>query len=593
MKSKETEEKVEVAQTETEAPKKKRTVRSRAKVKAPAADEAASAVAPSEPEEVPLVKKPRKSRAKKAVAVEQDPVASSEDTVPAVAEEKPVKPKVKKTRTVKSKKAVKTETPAENGDSGDKKDIPVFELLRIRILEDELPGENDGEDGQEAETAASEIPADAQNAVPEAEDDAPGMPLAEKLFDTDVLRRAKNNAKKEAMASSVKLQKVLADAGLGSRRDMEQLILEGRITVNSAPAYLGQRVRPEDVVRFNGVIVKRAAVAASERVPRILAYNKPAGEIVSMDDPQGRPRVFDHLPKISHGRWINVGRLDFNTEGLLLFTNSGELANRLMHPRYRIEREYRVRAVGTMTEEKREALLSGVELEDGPAAFSSLEYEGGEGANRWYLVKLSEGRNREVRRMFEAVGLTVSRLIRVRYGAVSLAKDLETGKARELKPDWVKAWVAELDKAQVQSKPEHKGKKGQGKFARKSKKGGDHPKVSQDAVRKAIRVRYDDNLWAKDEGGVVSARPNQGNRRGGRSNRGADAPDPMKSTVNYLVSGAMQSEERSYGKSLAKKMRDEFARPTGNPMKGGKGNSAGRRGGNNHKKAGGRSRRSR
>lgn len=226
-----------------------------------------------------------------------------------------------------------------------------------------------------------------------------------------------------------KLHKVLADAGLGSRRDMEELIIAGRVSVNGEPAHIGQRILPTDQVRINGKLIQRKI---SKRPPRVLIYHKPAGEIVSHDDPDGRPSVFERLPNMKAGKWLAVGRLDFNTEGLLLFTTSGDLANRLMHPRYGIEREYAVRTLGELEEGMRQKLLSGIELEDGTAQFSKISDGGGEGANRWYRVTIGEGRNREVRRMFEAIGLTVSRLIRTRYGALTLPSNLKRGRWDEL-----------------------------------------------------------------------------------------------------------------------------------------------------------------
>lgn len=242
--------------------------------------------------------------------------------------------------------------------------------------------------------------------------------------------------------SSEKLQKVLADAGLGSRRDMEALIATGVVTINGDVAKVGDRVRAHDMIRVKGRLIRREA--AKSEAPRVLLYHKPAGEIVSMDDPEGRPSVFARLPRLQGARWIAVGRLDFNTEGVLLFTTSGELANLLMHPRYRIEREYAVRVQGELTEESKEKLLKGVKLDDGVAAFSSVEDIGGVGSNHWYRVTLAEGRNREVRRTFEAVNLNVSRLIRVRFGAVLLPKDLPRGAKMELAPEWVDAWVKDL-----------------------------------------------------------------------------------------------------------------------------------------------------
>ncbi|QWD59326.1 pseudouridine synthase [Polynucleobacter sp. MWH-UH35A] len=228
---------------------------------------------------------------------------------------------------------------------------------------------------------------------------------------------------------TVKLHKVLADAGMGSRRDMEDLIIQGRVSVNGLPAHIGQRIGPADQVRINGKPVHRKI---QTKPPRVIMYHKPAGEIVSQSDPEGRPTVFDRLPKPRQGRWIAVGRLDFNTEGLLLFTTSGELANRLMHPRYGVEREYAVRILGELSQENTSLLKSGITLDDGQAKFLRLAMGGGDGANRWYHVALTEGRNREVRRMFEAVGHTVSRLIRTRYGIFLLPPRLRRGKWEEI-----------------------------------------------------------------------------------------------------------------------------------------------------------------
>jgi 23S rRNA pseudouridine2605 synthase len=229
---------------------------------------------------------------------------------------------------------------------------------------------------------------------------------------------------------TVKLQKALADAGHGSRREIEEWIAAGRVSVNNETAHVGQRIGPEDKVRVNGRLVQLKAGGA--RLPRVLLYHKPEGEIVSREDPAGRPTVFEKLPRINNGRWIVVGRLDFNSCGLMLFTSSGELANQLMHPRYELEREYAVRVLGEPTPEAMELLKTGVELEDGIARFNRIFEAGGEGANRWYNVTLSEGRNREVRRMFEAVGVQVSRLMRVRYGPVQLPPGLKRGLWREL-----------------------------------------------------------------------------------------------------------------------------------------------------------------
>ncbi len=235
-----------------------------------------------------------------------------------------------------------------------------------------------------------------------------------------MLRRGREAPQKRVLSpddDAPKLHKVLAEAGMGSRREMEELIVAGRVSVNGEPAHIGQRIMPTDQVRINGKPVKRRV---QTKPPRVLVYHKPAGEIVSHADPEGRASVFDKLPPMKTAKWLAVGRLDFNTEGLLLLTTSGDLANRFMHPRYSVEREYAVRVVGELSESSRQKLLQGVELEDGPANFLRIRDGGGEGTNHWYHVALAEGRNREVRRMFEAVGLMVSRLIRTRHGPISL-----------------------------------------------------------------------------------------------------------------------------------------------------------------------------
>ena len=238
-----------------------------------------------------------------------------------------------------------------------------------------------------------------------------------------------------------KLHKVLADAGVGSRREMEELIIAGRVSVNGEPAHIGQRVAANDLVRVNGRPVTRPNAKAP---PRVILYHKPAGEIVSHDDPEGRATVFARLPRLRVGKWLSVGRLDLNTEGLLILTTSGDLANRLTHPRYGAEREYAVRVLGELAAEQQAALVDGIELEDGQAKFNSFEFLGGEGSNRWYKVTLSEGRNREVRRMFEAAGVTVSRLIRTRFGDVVLPRGLRRGRWEELDASLATALMMQL-----------------------------------------------------------------------------------------------------------------------------------------------------
>jgi 23S rRNA pseudouridine2605 synthase len=225
---------------------------------------------------------------------------------------------------------------------------------------------------------------------------------------------------------SEKLQKVLANAGIGSRREMERWIEQGRISVNGKIATLGDRVEPQDKLRVDGNLLSGPP---QKNMCRVIMYNKPEGELCSRKDPQGRPTVFDRLPKILNGRWIAVGRLDINTSGLLLFTNDGELANRLMHPKHEIEREYAVRVFGEVDREILNRLTKGVELEDGMAKFTEIRKRPGdeESLNSWYNVSLSEGKNREVRRLWESQGLKVSRLIRVRYGTLELQNRLPQG----------------------------------------------------------------------------------------------------------------------------------------------------------------------
>jgi len=221
-----------------------------------------------------------------------------------------------------------------------------------------------------------------------------------------------------------RLHKLLAMAGLGSRRDMEKLIESGRVTINGLVATLGAGVTSYDEVRVDG---KPVRLSFTPELPQVLIYHKPDDEIVSADDPEGRASVFDKLPRIKDAKWIAIGRLDMNTSGLLIFTTSGELANRFMHPRYEVEREYAVRVFGELSDEQMDMLRQGIVLEDGPAAFDVIIPQGGEGANHWYQVILREGRNREVRRLFEAFQMPVSRLMRVRFGPVTLPSRVKRG----------------------------------------------------------------------------------------------------------------------------------------------------------------------
>jgi 23S rRNA pseudouridine2605 synthase len=256
---------------------------------------------------------------------------------------------------------------------------------------------------------------------------------------------------------SEKLHKALATAGLGSRREMEQLIADGRVSLNGQVAKVADRVKPGDLVKVNGKVIR---LGWKKQVPRVLIYHKQEGEIVSRDDPEGRPSVFDHLPAVRSGRWISIGRLDFNTEGLLIFTTDGELANHLTHPRYEVEREYAVRLIGALDAAQMNSLLTGVELDDGIAKVDQIVPAGGEGVNQWYHLIIKEGRNREVRRLMEHLGLTVSRLIRVRFGPVAMPSRLKRGMKEELQEDEVEAllrWCGMVKSAADQRKSDAAG----------------------------------------------------------------------------------------------------------------------------------------
>jgi len=227
-----------------------------------------------------------------------------------------------------------------------------------------------------------------------------------------------------------RIQKILARAGYGSRREIERWVNAGDITVNGVVATTGQAVDENYKITIRGKVIKLASKLKAK--PQVLLYHKKVGEICSRNDPEGRPTVFDHLPKLSSGRWIQVGRLDINTDGLLIFTTDGELANRLMHPSYEIEREYASRILGKVTDDMIDRLTTGVELEDGMAKFTRIKFEGGEGANSWYHVVLNEGKNREVRRLWESQDVIVSRLRRIRYGDIVLHRSLRRGEYEKL-----------------------------------------------------------------------------------------------------------------------------------------------------------------
>lgn len=336
-----------------------------------------------------------------------------------------------------------------------------------------------------------------------------------------------------------KLHKVLAQAGLGSRLEMEQLILEGRISVNNEPAHIGQRVQFGDQVKVNGRPIR---YRIDPPPARVIAYHKPVGEVVTHDDPQNRPTVFRKLPRLQHGKWQSVGRLDLNTEGLLLFTSAGELANQLMHPRFGLEREYAVRVLGALSNEEKQRLLDGVQLDDGMAAFGSIEDGGGEGSNCWYRVTISEGRNREVRRLFEAVGHAVSRLIRIRYGSMMLPRGLKRG-----------AWL-ELDERDIRALMQAAGAETARPAAAAPGAAAGDRRGGGGGLRGKGPAR-----GGRGAGGPPPRGANDGGpRASGPGKRAAppSQPDPMKTSVGYIGSDSLsrhRQEQKQKRKAFNKR----------------------------------------
>lgn len=397
-----------------------------------------------------------------------------------------------------------------------------------------------------------------------------------------------------------KLQKVLAQSGVGSRRDIEKMIEEGRIEVNDQVAHIGQRISHGDRVKVAGKPIK---VRIAPPAARILAYHKPVGEVVTHDDPQGRPTVFRRLPRLQNGKWMSVGRLDLNTEGLLLFTNSGELANQLMHPRFGVEREYAVRVLGTLDEASRERLLTGVEIEGQAASFLSVSKGLGEGVNQWYRVVITEGRNREVRKLFDAVGLTVNRLIRVRYGAIVLPRGLRRGVWVELGESDVRAVksLAGMDRQEQDRGPQGHGKnKGQGpqgqgqgqgqhkaqQGQRGGQQGGQHPQ-GQQGQRGGKQGRGNGQNGPNgphggpNQGGRPQGQGGQGGQQGQRPPRsqGADrapqGPHDHDEDDHFgpIPNPLEQTFDRRFVKSGSKRITSGFGRPDqdqGGPQGGGK-----------------------
>ena len=443
------------------------------------------------------------------------------------------------------------------------------------------PPRAEGEVDAEADDAGDEEAIAAAPPVPALPPTDPNELFAEVLSGAFDAEPAVGEAEEEGVAAPAepprrvlapepdapKLHKVLAQAGIGSRRDMEQWVLEGRVTVNGQPAHTGQRISFGDRVAVNGKPVK---LRIAPPPPRVLAYHKPVGEVVTHDDPQARPTVFRRLPPLPHGKWQSVGRLDINTEGLLLFTNSGDLANQLMHPRFGIEREYAVRSLGALDDEQRQRLLDGVEIEGQRCAFKSIEDGGGEGANHWYRCVITEGRHREVRRLFEAVGHAVSRLIRIRYGCVVLPKGLKRGVWVDLPEIDVRALrrVTGTERARDADRgdgggdgPRNKrGRRGGRKGADRGADRGPRPDRGPRAEREPrpdgdgplhipnpLQQTYDKRFVQKTGGGGGGGGGRGGRGPGGGQGGGQRQPDPMQTAVGYIGADAFRSRGNKGG----------------------------------------------
>ncbi|MDQ0013017.1 23S rRNA pseudouridine2605 synthase [Variovorax boronicumulans] len=536
------------------------------KKEAPAPEQAADAGIDSAVPADGEAPKKRRPRKKKVVEV----VADEAGALPAVEQAEPAEPVVESSAAASEEAApvsvTRQERPAEEpprGDQGDDED------------EDEEPDEEE-DDLDRARRAAER---EQRNALPpepirfadvisgqfDADEESPEVPPLKRVLLPE--------------ADSPKLHKVLAQAGLGSRLEMEALILQGRISVNNEPAHIGQRIQYGDQVKING---KPIRYRIAPPPPRVIAYHKPVGEVVTHDDPQNRPTVFRKLPRLQQGKWQSVGRLDLNTEGLLLFSSSGDLANQLMHPRFGLEREYAVRVLGALSSEEKQKLLDGVRLEDGMAQFGTIEEGGGEGSNCWYRVTISEGRNREVRRLFESVGHAVSRLIRIRYGAMVLPRGLKRGAWMELDERDIRALFqasggAAARPAAPQQRgpggPDGGGRNGRNKKRRGNRNGGgqgqgQQPREMRDDGREAPipnplgdgRPPRGDRGGRANRGGGNGGPPQQrrgnaggnnrqgqggGNRQGDdRQPSGANQPDPMKTSLGYIGADSFSRQRK-------------------------------------------------
>lgn len=556
---------------EPEVKKKKRATTAKK-----AAVEAVEAAAPPAPASEAVAEAPKKPRApRKKKVVEQPAVEGEAVAAPAVeAAAESAEPQVAAPATEQAPvvaEAAPGDVPTEAAVVAAQPPVPE----RAKDRNDEV--RDDGEEDEEDEEEPDEEEDDLDRARRAAEREQRNAPPPEPIRFADVIS-GQFDADEESPevpplkrvllpeADSPKLHKVLAQAGLGSRLEMEQLILQGRISVNNEPAHIGQRIQYGDQVKING---KPIRYRIAPPPPRVIAYHKPVGEVVTHDDPQNRPTVFRKLPRLQQGKWQSVGRLDLNTEGLLLFSSSGDLANQLMHPRFGLEREYAVRVLGALTAEEKQKLLDGVRLDDGMAQFGAIEDGGGEGSNCWYRVTISEGRNREVRRLFESVGHAVSRLIRIRYGAMVLPRGLKRGAWMELDDRDIRALFqasggAVARPGQQQRGPGQEGggsgRGGRNKKRRGNRNGGGGQAARDDGGREApIPNPLGDGRPPRGERG---GRPNRGNggnggqpqgqgRRGNGGRQGGDRqqgaanqPDPMKTSLGYIGADSFSRQRK-------------------------------------------------
>jgi len=543
-----------------------------------AAPEAVSevSVAPADPAveaEAEAPKKPRAPRKKKVVEPVEQPV--SEEAPSAVADAAPLIEVV-----------AEVAEPVQAPEPVAPVPVPVAAQAPVAAEPAREYGEDNDEDEDEEEEEPDEEEDDLDRARRAAEREQRNALPPEPIRFADVIS-GQFDADEESPevpplkrvllpeADSPKLHKVLAQAGLGSRLEMEQLILQGRISVNNEPAHIGQRIQYGDQVKING---KPIRYRIAPPPPRVIAYHKPTGEVVTHDDPQNRPTVFRKLPRLQQGKWQSVGRLDLNTEGLLLFSSSGDLANQLMHPRFGLEREYAVRVLGALTSEEKQKLLDGVRLDDGMAQFGTIEEGGGEGSNCWYRVTISEGRNREVRRLFESVGHAVSRLIRIRYGAMVLPRGLKRGAWMELDERDIRALFQASGGAAARPGPQQRGpgqegggnngRNGRNKKRRGNRNGGQgggQPREMRDDGNRGEAPIPNPLGDGRPPRGDRGPRPNragnggqqpqgqgQGRRGKGGGNRqgddrqpsGANQPDPMKTSLGYIGADSFSRQRK-------------------------------------------------